>query len=133
MIMNPTKTETSTTPNSWRDMHSSAGAVRQRPVDRDIIVESVAKIIGWTPSDLAEEGCDRACQTDGGTCICAGLYRPAAEAILTYLAAARWVGQPSPVLTQCDHPDCKTWRSAPCGEGCYWQPARHALEAKDGQ
>lgn len=29
-------------------------------------------------------------------------------------------------LSQCDHPDCKTWRSTPCGEGCYWQPPKHA-------
>jgi hypothetical protein len=25
-------------------------------------------------------------------------------------------------LSLCGHPDCKTWRSKPCGEGCYWQP-----------
>ena len=29
-------------------------------------------------------------------------------------------------LSQCDHPDCKTWRSHPCGEGCYWSPAKIA-------
>ena len=32
------------------------------------------------------------------------------------------------VLTQCDHPDCRTWRSRPCGEGCHWQPAMAELK-----
>lgn len=27
-----------------------------------------------------------------------------------------------PQRTQCTHPDCMTWRSKPCGEGCYWNP-----------
>ena len=29
----------------------------------------------------------------------------------------------SGALTQCQHPDCRTWRSKPCGEGCYWEPS----------
>lgn len=47
---------------------------------------AIAKIIGRTPNDLSEgEGCDEKCETDGGTCICAELYRPAADKIIKYL------------------------------------------------
>lgn len=31
-------------------------------------------------------------------------------------------------LTRCNHPDCGTWRSKPCGEGCFWQPAVTSTE-----
>jgi hypothetical protein len=34
----------------------------------------------------------------------------------------------SGALSQCGHPDCKTWRSEPCGEGCYWQPQTDPMQ-----
>lgn len=46
-------------------------------------IEEIAKIIGRAPTDLCEDGCDAACETDGGTCICAELHSTAATVILT--------------------------------------------------
>lgn len=44
-------------------------------------VTEIARIIGRTRTDL-DDGCDASCDTDGGTCICAELYAPAARLIL---------------------------------------------------
>jgi hypothetical protein len=44
----------------------------------------IAKIIGRTPHDLGD-GCGENCDVDGGTCICAELYLPAAKLIVAYV------------------------------------------------
>lgn len=44
-----------------------------------------------------------------------------ADAAAKYLRAFLEVGNEYG-LTQCPHPDCATWQSRPCGEGCYWRP-----------
>lgn len=59
----------------WADKHSAGCASHGAPS-----VAEIAKLIGSTPTDL-DSGCDRACETDGGTCICAELYTPVAKLI----------------------------------------------------
>lgn len=52
-------------------------------------VAQIAKIIGQTPNDLADEGCDAKCETDGGTCICVELYGLAAQRIVDLFNGSR--------------------------------------------
>lgn len=49
---------------------------RNEPTEAEI-----ARIIGRSDTDLSD-GCDAACQTDGGTCICEELYAKAARKII---------------------------------------------------
>ena len=56
---------------------------------QNTLAEQIAKIIGRTPSDIAEGcGCEELCDKDGGMCICAGIHLPQAQAILAHLRKA---------------------------------------------
>lgn len=68
------------TEGKWAGIHSPRCPAAYTPT-----VDEIARIIGCTPTDL-DDGCDAACKTDGGTCICVELYTPAAEKIIALLA-----------------------------------------------
>lgn len=71
----------SPTDGKWAGKHSPNCALLGIPT-----VAEIARIIGRTPTDLDDDGCDAACLTDGGTCICEELYAPAAKKILALFA-----------------------------------------------
>ena len=64
------------TDGKWAGIHSPRCPAAYAPT-----VIEIARIIGRTRTDL-DDGCDASCDTDGGTCICAELYAPAAKKIV---------------------------------------------------
>lgn len=63
--------------------------MKHKSPDAEPTVEEIAKIIGRTPTDGMDDGCDGACETDGGTCICVEMHSTAAVAIISRFRRGR--------------------------------------------